>query len=66
MEYGRKKRYSFQLRRSKTFEADDEYVGKIQDRSMHLRADGSDKVSSLKNQIAIVKENKNLTKEEKR
>ena len=43
----------------------DEYVGKIQSQIDELRADGSDKVRSLKNHIAIVKENKNLTKEEK-
>ena len=43
----------------------DEYVGKIQAQIDVLRKDGSDKVRSLKNHIAIVKENKNLTKEEK-
>ena len=43
----------------------DEYVGKIQAQIDELRKDGSDKVRSLKNHIAIVKENKNLTKEEK-
>ena len=43
----------------------DEYVGKIQKQIDSLRADGSDKVRSLKNHMAIVKENKNLTKEEK-
>ena len=42
----------------------DEYVGKIQAQIDELRKDGSDKVRSLKNHIAIVKENKNLTKEE--
>ena len=42
----------------------DEYVGKIQDQIDALRVDGSDKVNSLKNQIAIAKENKNLTKEQ--
>ena len=37
----------------------DEYVGKIQEQSDALRVEGSDKVNSLKNQIAIAKENKN-------
>lgn len=40
----------------------DEYVGKIQEQIDALRVEGSDKVNSLKNQIAIAKENKNLTK----
>ena len=43
----------------------DEYVGKIQAQIDELRVDGSDKVRSLKNHIAIVKEDKNLSKEEK-
>mgnify|MGYP000956749419 FL=1 len=38
----------------------DEYVGKIQEQIDALRVEGSDKVNSLKNQIAIAKENKNL------
>ena len=42
----------------------DEYVGKIQKQIDALRVEGSDKVNSLKNQIAIAKENKNLTKEQ--
>ena len=42
----------------------DEYVGKIQEQIDALRVEGSDKVNSLKNKIAIAKENKNLTKEE--
>ena len=42
----------------------DEYVGKIQAQIDELRVEGSDKVNSLKNQIAIAKENKNLTKEQ--
>ena len=42
----------------------DEYVGKIQNQIDALRVEGSDKVNSLKNQIAIAKENKNLTKEQ--
>lgn len=41
-----------------------EYVGKIQKQIDALRVEGSDKVNSLKNQIAIAKENKNLTKEQ--
>ena len=43
----------------------DEYVGKIQKQIDALRVDGSDKVRSLKNHIAIAKEDKNLTKEER-
>ena len=40
----------------------DEYVEKIQKKIDALRIDGSDKVNDLKNQIAIAKENKNLSK----
>ena len=40
----------------------DEYVEKIQKKIDALRVDGSDKVNNLKNQIAIAKENKNLSK----
>ena len=36
----------------------DEYVGKIQAQIDALRVEGSDKVNSLKNQIAIAKEQK--------
>ena len=43
----------------------DEYVGKIQAQIDELRVDGFDKVRSLKNHIAIAKEDKNLSKEEK-
>ena len=43
----------------------DEYVGKIQAQIDELRVDGSDKVRSLKNHIAIAKEDKKLSKEEK-
>ena len=43
----------------------DEYVGKVQPQIDELRVDGSDKVRSLKNHIAIAKEDKNLSKEEK-
>ena len=39
-----------------------EYVEKIQKKIDALRVDGSDKVNDLKNQIAIAKENKNLSK----
>ena len=42
----------------------DEYVGKIQSQIDALRVDGSDKVQSYKNQIAIAKEDKNLSKDE--
>ena len=41
-----------------------DYGGKIQKQIDALRVEGSDKVNSLKNQIAIAKENKNLTKEQ--
>ncbi len=43
----------------------DEYIEKIQGQIDALRLDGTDKVRSLKNHIAVVKENKNLSKEEK-
>ena len=43
----------------------DEYVGAIQEKIDALRVDGTDKVTSLTNQIAIVKENANYTKQEK-
>ena len=43
----------------------DEYVGKIQSQIDTLRVDGSDKVQSYKNQIAIAKEDKNLSKDER-
>ena len=42
----------------------DEYDGKIQEQIDALRVEGSDRVNSLKNQIAITKEDKNLSKEE--
>lgn len=38
---------------------------KIQEQIDALRLDGTDKVRSLKNHIAVVKESKNLSKEEK-
>ena len=43
----------------------DEYVEKIQKKIDAVRVDGSDKVNDLKNQIAIAKENKNLSKAQK-
>ena len=42
-----------------------EYVEKIQKKIDALRVDGSDKVNDLKNQIAIAKENKNLSKNQR-
>ena len=42
----------------------DDYVGNIQNQIDELRKDGSDKVVSLKNRIAITKEDKNLSKTE--
>ena len=42
----------------------DEYVGKIQSQIDALRVDGTDKVQSLKNHIALTKEDKNLSKDE--
>lgn len=44
----------------------EEYVGKIQEEINELRVDGTDKVTALTNQIAIVKENANYTKTEKK
>ncbi len=43
----------------------DDYVGKIQSEIDKLRVDGTDKVTSLKNHIAITKEDKIHTKEER-
>ena len=43
----------------------EEYVGKIQAQIDELRVEGSDRVRSLKNHIAIAKEDKNLSKEER-
>ena len=43
----------------------EEYVGKIQAQIDELRVEGSDKVRSLKNHIAIAKEDKNLSKDER-
>ena len=44
----------------------DEYVGTIQDKINELRKDGTDQVIALNNQIAVARENANLTKDEKR
>ena len=43
----------------------DEYVGSIQQKINALRADGTDRVVSLTNHMAVVKENANLTRQEK-
>ena len=43
----------------------DEYVGKIQEQINELRKDGTDQVISLNNHIAVVRENANLTKDQK-
>ena len=43
----------------------DQYVGEIQEKINALRMDGTDKVVSLTNHMAIVKENANYTRDEK-
>ena len=43
----------------------DEYVGKIQEQIDALRMDGADRVQTLKTHIALAKEDKNYTKEER-
>ena len=43
----------------------DEHVGKIQEKIDALRKDGTDKVTSLKNHIQLVKENRTLPEDEK-
>ena len=43
----------------------DEYVGGIQGKINALRAEGTDKIISLNNHIAVVRENANYTKDEK-
>lgn len=50
----------------KLLEPIDSYVGAIQEQINALRADGIDKVTALNNHIAIIKENANYTKEEKK
>lgn len=49
----------------KLLEPIDSYVGAIQEQINALRADGTDKVTTLNNHIAIIKENANYSKEEK-
>ncbi len=44
----------------------DSYVGAIQQQINALRADGTDRVIALNNHIAVIKENANYTKEEKK
>ena len=43
----------------------DEYVGKIQEQINELRKDGTDQVIALNNHIAVVRENANLTRDQK-
>ena len=43
----------------------DEYIGKIQEQIDALRVDGSDRVQALKTHIALTKEDKNYTKQER-
>ena len=43
----------------------DEYVGKIQEKINVLRENGTDKIISLNNHIAVIRENANYTKAEK-
>ena len=50
----------------KLLEPIDRYVGAIQSKINDLRADGTDRVIALTNHIAVVKENANYTKEEKK
>lgn len=50
----------------KLLEPIDSYVGAIQEQINALRADGTDKVTSLNNHISIIKENANYSKEEKK
>lgn len=50
----------------KLLEPIDSYVGAIQEQINALRADGTDKVTALNNHIAIIKENANYTKDEKK
>ena len=50
----------------KLLESIDSYVGAIQEQINALRADGTDKVTYLTNHIAVIKENANYSKEEKK
>ena len=43
----------------------DEYIGKIQEQINALRKDGTDQVIALNNHIAVVRENANLTRDQK-
>ena len=43
----------------------DEYIGKIQEKINALRENGTDKIISLNNHIAVTRENANYTKDEK-
>ena len=43
----------------------DEYIGGIQEKINELRKDGTDQVIALNNHIAVVRENANLTRDEK-
>ena len=43
----------------------DDYIGGIQEKINSLRADGTDRIISLSNHIAVVRENANYTKDEK-
>ena len=43
----------------------EDYVGKIQEKIDSLRADGTDKVLSLQNDMDVVKKDRIFTKEEK-
>ena len=49
----------------KLLEPIEEYVGKKQEEINTLRVDGTDKVTTLTNHIAVIKENANYTKAEK-
>ena len=50
----------------KLLESIDSYVGAIQEQINALRADGTDRVTYLTNHIAVIKENANYSKEEKK
>lgn len=50
----------------KLLEPIDSYIGAIQEKINLLRADGTDRVTTLSNHIAIIKENANYSKDEKK
>ncbi len=50
----------------KLLEPIDSYIGGIQQKINTLRADGTDRVIALTNHIAVIKENANYTKDEKK